>query len=165
MSFSIPVRCTCGARFGDDLRYCPECGRSRNYVQRELEQLAAVSGEPIEELERQDRAGTLTLGLPLDIRTRRLQRVVAELSRRNYEIVSQTDSSVQMHRRKQFSWLIALILLIVTAGVGLLFYLLYLIAVTGDLIYLTVDERGTVAATGKVAFGLLDLVRELNETA
>ena len=98
------------------------------------------------------------------IQTRRFQRVIAELSQNDYEILSQTDISVQMRKRKQFSWLTTLFLLVFTAGIGLIAYIAYLVAPQEDLIYLTVDDRGTVSVIGNLPFALHDRVRELNGT-
>lgn len=75
-----------------------------------------------------------------------LQREIQHYVKRGYRVVSQTPTSAQLVKPKQFSCLIAtlgaLLLLI-----GLLIYLFWYMSQKESIIYLSVDERGQVKVT------------------
>jgi cell division septal protein FtsQ len=64
-------------------------------------------------------------------------RIAVELG---YHVVSQTASSAQLMRKKQFSCLIATLSLFVF-GIGFLIYLFYFLSKKDDLIYLDADAQ------------------------
>lgn len=82
---------------------------------------------------------------PLDFARRRqiLEKEVASYSRRGYRVVSQTDTTAQLVKPKQFSFLWATLWLFVF-GIGLLVYLFYHWSKKEEVVYLMVDEYGRV---------------------
>jgi uncharacterized BrkB/YihY/UPF0761 family membrane protein len=72
-----------------------------------------------------------------------LQAEVNRYVRKGFRVTSQTLTSAQLTKRKKFSFLFAILWLLV-AGVGILVYLLYYAAKQDKQVYLTVDAAGKV---------------------
>jgi hypothetical protein len=65
-----------------------------------------------------------------------LERVIADYVSHGYQVTSHTDSSAQLVKKKEFSWLLALLLWIL--------YLLIYLSKRDETVYLYVDEHGQV---------------------
>lgn len=158
----VKIRCDCGALFDDARRYCPECGQPRGFVVREIEQLAALSGRSVDELYADDRAGRPLPELPATLRARKLDEAVRRFSGEGFEIVSRSETSAQLRRKKRFDWLIALALLVFTIALGFILYALYVLFSSPELLYVSVDERGTVHVDREGNHEFRAIVNDLN---
>lgn len=77
-----------------------------------------------------------------------LDEQIARLTRQGYVIVSRTDTSAQLKRRKHFSLWWALLWLIVGAGIGLLVYIAWYVLVKRDRVaFLRITPDGRVMLT------------------
>lgn len=81
--------------------------------------------------------------LSFDKRREILEREVAAYSRRGYRVIAQTDTTAQLVKPKQFSFLWATVWFLMF-GIGLLVYLFYYWSKQEEIVYLVVDERGHV---------------------
>lgn len=79
----------------------------------------------------------------IDERRAILQRQIADLTRKGYRVVSQTDTTAQLVKPKTFSFLWAIIWFL-ALGIGLLVYLIYYWSKRDQTVYLEVDEKGNV---------------------
>ena len=84
-----------------------------------------------------------------------LHNSIATYLAQGYRVVSQTDTTAQLVKPKQFSCLLAAIgAALFWTGFGLLFlvgYVIYYLASKDQQIYIMVDEYGTVSGTGGTA--------------
>lgn len=84
-----------------------------------------------------------------------LQNSIATYLAQGYRVVSQTDTTAQLVKPKQFSCLLAAIgAALFWTGFGLLFlvgYVIYYLASKDQQIYIMVDEYGTVSGSGGTA--------------
>lgn len=157
MSVARTVVCPdCSTEFSERARYCTGCGKPRSAVLAELTRLAAATERPIEELIELDQAGKPLPLYPTEARRRILLQVVHQLSDSGWEIVSQTDTTAQLKRPKEFGC--ALLLLTLAFGLGILIYILTAV----PKIYIEVDELGRISATGQVDSRVSSLIREMN---
>lgn len=72
--------------------------------------------------------------------------IVEYLVRRGFRVYAQTEHSAQLVRPKEFSFLLALLLLLLYVF-PLAIYLLYFFAQKDETLYLVVDEQGLLSAT------------------
>lgn len=82
--------------------------------------------------------------MELSERTEILQREIKSHIRRGYIVVSQTDTTAQLVKRKRFSFFWALFWLILGIGVGLVIYIFWYASRKDQTVYLTVNEDGKV---------------------
>ena len=124
---------------------CPECGHNNSPHRMTCKvcrvNLREVFGGLREEAESQDSL------LPSDERRRILDHEIAGLVIQGHRVLSQTDTTAQLVRPKQFSFAAALFFLVIGVGVGLLLYVLYYLAKQDEAVYLNVTPGGRVRRT------------------
>lgn len=86
------------------------------------------------------------MSLDTNQRSAALDAAIRQYITAGFRVASQTPTSAQLVRPKQFSCAIATLSLLVF-GVGVLVYLFYYAALRDDVFYLSVDEHGMVHAT------------------
>lgn len=149
----------CHAEFSEHARYCTTCGKPRSATLAELRRLATATERDLEELLDLDRAGKPLPLYPAQARRRILQQVIHRMSDNGWQIVSQTDTTAQLRRPKQFGCLEAA--LTPVFGLGILLYLM-----SGEpRVYIEVDELGQINATGHVDPRTTALVRHMNQVS
>lgn len=104
------------------------------------EELHRIEGR-LEILERYDEVNMNSLAF--EKRREILAREVAAYSRRGYRVIAQTDTTAQLVKPKQFSFLWATVWFLMF-GIGLLVYLFYYWGKREEVVYLVVDEQGHV---------------------
>jgi uncharacterized BrkB/YihY/UPF0761 family membrane protein len=75
-----------------------------------------------------------------------LQKEINKYVARGYIVVSQTNNSAQLIKKKRFSLFWALFWLVLGIGVGLLIYIFVYMARKDQTVYLTLDATGKVKA-------------------
>lgn len=110
-------------------RYCPYCGAAQDQAPAEPE-----------------RAGAPAV-VSLAQRTATLNRAIAHFTAQGFRIVSKSETSAQLMRPKQFSWLAA-ILSFLLLGIGFLIYLAYYLGKKDESIFLEVAPDGTILKDG-----------------
>jgi len=78
-----------------------------------------------------------------EMRRNILEQEVQKYVRKGYRVLSQTDTSAQLVKPKRFSFLVALVLLLLMV-LPFLVYLLWYMAAKDKTIYITVDTQGRV---------------------
>ena len=111
----------CGAKNPDGATYCNNCGLSIG---------APDSLIGVKPLTDQERSAILS-------------REIKKYVRRDFRVISRTDTTTQLVKPKKFSFLWALFWLIMF-GVGLIFYLIYYLAKKDEVIYIEVESSGEV---------------------
>jgi hypothetical protein len=85
----------------------------------------------------------MTTSLNLAEREARLERAIGLYARQGYRVLSRTPTSASLVKPKQFSFVLAVLSLLLF-GVGLLLYLAWYLAQKEPTVYLTVDEAGVI---------------------
>ncbi len=86
----------------------------------------------------------MTEPMSLDQRRAILEREIQSYVKKGYRVLSQTDTSAQLLKPKRFSWLLAIILLILMV-LPFLVYLLMYIGAKDKTVYITVDAQGKIS--------------------
>lgn len=87
--------------------------------------------------------------LSIEQRQATLRTAINNYTALGYRVINQTDSTAQLVRPKQFSCLIASLSLL-CFGVGVLFYIFFFMAMKDAIVFIAVDDYGTVSYNGFV---------------
>jgi hypothetical protein len=77
-----------------------------------------------------------------------IENAISYFLRQGYFVNSQTDNSVQLVKPKKFSFLLAIIFLLLS-GLPLIIYVLYYLSQETETLYIRVDAQGQVHATNQ----------------
>ena len=84
--------------------------------------------------------------IPLNERSEILSNEIAKYARTGYQVVTRTETSAQLIKPKEFSF-VAAVLWFLLFGIGLLIYLFYYMAKRDQAVYLVISKQGLISST------------------
>ncbi len=123
-------------------------GQATPALQYRIDRLSTATGRPREEIFEQAKADPETVLLTEHERKELLQETIQNLKWDGYQVVSQTDYTAEFIRPKKFNIFLAVVLLVLTIGIGLLIYLIWYWRKDDDHASVSIGTLGQVTAIG-----------------